>query len=190
MILKLLLKKRIEIFPNFVSLTIGYETGGDKHGGYTNDPVDPGGETRWGISKKSHPTIDIKNLTYKEATEIYKNEYFSASIETLALTHPNTAFKVFDMGVLRGPKTAVKALQRTLNDNNLHPVRIDGEMGVLTIGRIISMDILDSDLLRLYIKRLEKDIFWLTALKPWLMKYKAGWLSRIHKETNFESKIK
>jgi len=190
MIQKLIIKKSAEIFPNFVSLTIGYETGGDKHGGYTNDPKDAGGETRWGISKRSNPTVDIKNLTYKQATEIYKNKYFTPSIETLAITHPNIAFKVFDMGVLMGPKTAVKVLQRTLNDQSIHSMAVDGQMGVITIGKIISSELLDSDLLRLYITALEKRIFWLVMRKPWNLKFKAGWLNRIHKETNFESKIK
>ena len=29
-------------------------------GGYVNDPADPGGETKYGISKKAYPTVDIK----------------------------------------------------------------------------------------------------------------------------------
>ena len=32
-------------------------------GGYSWDPKDPGGETRFGISKKSYPNLNIKNLT-------------------------------------------------------------------------------------------------------------------------------
>jgi hypothetical protein len=31
--------------------------------GYVNDPSDPGGETQWGISKRSYPDVDIKALT-------------------------------------------------------------------------------------------------------------------------------
>ena len=30
-------------------------------GGYVNDPKDPGGETNFGIAKRSHPDVDIKN---------------------------------------------------------------------------------------------------------------------------------
>jgi lysozyme family protein len=43
---------------------------------YENDPDDPGGETRYGIDKRSHPKEDIKNLTEKRATQIYWDEYF------------------------------------------------------------------------------------------------------------------
>ena len=43
-----------------------------KEGGYVNHPTDPGGQTNYGIAKRSHPDEDIKNLTKKRATEIYK----------------------------------------------------------------------------------------------------------------------
>ena len=39
-------------------------------GGYVNDPKDPGGETNFGIAKRSHPDVDIKNLTEEGAKEI------------------------------------------------------------------------------------------------------------------------
>jgi lysozyme family protein len=45
-------------------------------GGYVNDPDDPGGETKWGISKRYHPDEDIANLTPERAAEIYKDEYW------------------------------------------------------------------------------------------------------------------
>lgn len=50
-----------------------------REGGYVNDPKDPGGETRWGIAKRSHPTVDIKNLTREKAIEIYRAEYWRPS---------------------------------------------------------------------------------------------------------------
>jgi len=40
-------------------------------GGYVNDPRDSGGETKFGISKKAYPNLDIKNLTQQQAGEIY-----------------------------------------------------------------------------------------------------------------------
>tara|TARA_Y100001951_G_C11296045_1_gene275706 strand:+ start:4160 stop:4333 length:174 start_codon:yes stop_codon:yes gene_type:complete len=36
-------------------------------GGYVNDPRDPGGETRFGISKRSYPREDIRGMTRERA---------------------------------------------------------------------------------------------------------------------------
>jgi lysozyme family protein len=47
-------------------------------GGYVNDPSDPGGETNFGISKRSYPNLDIKNLTRQAAQEIYQRDYWNA----------------------------------------------------------------------------------------------------------------
>lgn len=46
-------------------------------GGYVNNPADPGGETRFGIAKRSHPNVDIANLTPAQAIEIYRAEYWT-----------------------------------------------------------------------------------------------------------------
>ena len=39
-------------------------------GGYVNSPKDPGGETNFGISKKSYPYLDIKKLTKTDASVV------------------------------------------------------------------------------------------------------------------------
>ena len=46
-----------EVFPLALQFALKWE-GGDK---YTNDPIDPGGETKYGISKRAYPDIDIKS---------------------------------------------------------------------------------------------------------------------------------
>ena len=46
-------------------------------GGYVNDQKDSGGETKYGISKRSYPNLDIKNLTKKQATDIYKVDFYN-----------------------------------------------------------------------------------------------------------------
>ncbi len=48
----------------------------EKEGGYVNHPKDPGGETKFGITKKFYPNVDIKNLTIEKAAEIYRKEYW------------------------------------------------------------------------------------------------------------------
>ncbi len=45
-------------------------------GGYVNRADDPGGETKYGISKRAHPDVDIKALTKDQAMEIYRADYW------------------------------------------------------------------------------------------------------------------
>lgn len=47
-------------------------------GGYVNDPADPGGETNYGISKRSYPELDIQHLTPVLAGGIYERDYWQA----------------------------------------------------------------------------------------------------------------
>jgi len=46
--------------------------------GYVNDPQDPGGETKFGISKRAYPNEDIANLTLERAQELYQRDYWNA----------------------------------------------------------------------------------------------------------------
>lgn len=57
-------------FDEAFALVIGVE------GGYTNNPADPGGETKFGISKRRYPDLDIKNLTIDQAKVLYKRDYW------------------------------------------------------------------------------------------------------------------
>ena len=44
-----------------------------KEGGaiFTDDPNDAGGATKYGISQRAYPNVDIRNLTEQQAREIY-----------------------------------------------------------------------------------------------------------------------
>jgi hypothetical protein len=59
-----------ESFDKAFELIIGLE------GDYSNDPDDPGGETKYGICKRYNPGIDIKNLTVDQAKDIYLTRYW------------------------------------------------------------------------------------------------------------------
>lgn len=47
-------------------------------GGYVNHPNDPGGETKFGISKRQYPHLDIGSLTLEDAIAIYRKDYWDA----------------------------------------------------------------------------------------------------------------
>jgi lysozyme family protein len=77
-------------------------------GGYVDDPRDPGGETKYGISKRSYPDVDIKNLTREKAAEIYKRDYW-AKVGGDSLPFPFDVL-AFDSAVNCGPGRALKWL--------------------------------------------------------------------------------
>lgn len=81
----------------------------DLEGEPTNDPRDPGGLTKFGISKRSHPNVDILGLTMEEAADIYRREYWNP-IHGDALP-TGIDLLVFDAAVNQGVKPAVLMLQ-------------------------------------------------------------------------------
>lgn len=85
-----------------------------KEGGYVNDPDDPGGETKWGISKKAHPQEDIKNLTPERAAEIYYINYWKPSGAANLPVPFCTA--VFDTAVLCGVGRATRWMREAKGD--------------------------------------------------------------------------
>ena len=78
-------------------------------GGYVDHPSDPGGETKYGISKRAYPDLDIKNLTKEDAKELYRKDYWDR-IKGDELP-PAVACVVVDYAVNSGVSRASKALQ-------------------------------------------------------------------------------
>ena len=101
-------------------------------GGYTPGKGDPGGETCWGISKRSYPKLDIASLTQADAKAIYLRDYWKpAGCDSVP---PAIAFDLFDMAVNSGVARAVKTLQRTVGTAE------DGKLGPLTLAAAAKLD--------------------------------------------------
>ena len=84
----------MEKFRKSLAFTLPHE------GGYVNNPKDPGGETKWGISKRAYPNLDIANLAHIDAANIYAKDYWDAC-GCDALPFPFCS-AVFDSAVLCG----------------------------------------------------------------------------------------
>lgn len=104
-----------------------------REGGYSNDVADPGGETNFGISKRSFPDLDIKALTREQAKEIYRQQYVLAPGFDKIPDHALRA-QMVDFGVNSGPATAIKFLQRLLR------VDADGVLGGVTLSMLWKHD--------------------------------------------------
>lgn len=100
-------------------------------GGYVNNPADPGGETNWGISKRSYPHVDIANLTREGAKEIYKRDFWDVIGDSIDSA---IKFQVFDFAVNAGISTAIRKLQDTVG------VADDGHWGAKSTEAAILMD--------------------------------------------------
>ena len=101
-------------------------------GGYVNDPRDPGGETKFGISKRAHPSLDIGSLTLDDAKKLYKRDYWErAQCDRL---HPDLAFQVFDGAVNSGIGNSIRWLQEASG------VAVDGVVGPLTLRKVGDME--------------------------------------------------
>ena len=82
----------------------------EHEGGYVFNPNDPGGETNFGISKKSYPNTDIKNLKRIDAIEIYRRDYWKKVCGNDILDQLS-AEVLFDAAVNIGVRRASKLAQ-------------------------------------------------------------------------------
>lgn len=94
--------------------------------GYVFDPNDPGGETNWGISKRAHPNVDIKNLTRDGAKAIYLNHYWLPLKPLLIPAHLRLC--LFDCAVNQGVETSIRLLQSAVG------LKPDGIIGPMTLA--------------------------------------------------------
>lgn len=140
-------------------------------GGYVNNPADPGGETKYGISKRSYPSEDIANLTLERAKAIYLRDFWDpAGCDAL----PDALkFEMFDLAVNTSapghPVTAIKLLQRAVGEVD------DGVLGPHTLMAVQSMTP-DRALRRLQAQRLR---YYTGMSKDWRADFLAGVVNRV-----------
>lgn len=146
-----------------------------REGGYVFDAVDPGGETNMGISKRSYPNLDIKNLTRAQAEGIYRKDFW----ERLGLSRlPDLiAGKVFDLSVNVGGNEAVVLLQRSLRAVG-YPVEEDGDLGIHTATQACAAGPVE---LRAAMRSEAAGYYRMIAEKyPEEEKFLLGWLNRAY----------
>jgi lysozyme family protein len=149
------------------SFELAIETVLANEGGYSFIASDPGGETNFGISKRSYPALDIKNLTREEAVQIYRRDFWKYD----NVLDQRVATKIFDASVNMG-HSAIFLLQELV----LQVVKPDGLWGPVTEEAINRMDA--NALLLLYKARLRQHYLDIVANKPEDEKFLNGWLRR------------
>jgi lysozyme family protein len=124
------------MFDRAFKLIIGHE------GGYVDDPVDPGGETKWGISRRAYPGRDIKNMTLTTAKQIYRADYWDKC--RCAQMPWSLAVMIFDCAVNQGPGVAIKYLQDavgTTPDGQIGPVTLQALAAAQGDGYVLSREV-------------------------------------------------
>jgi lysozyme family protein len=140
-------------------------------GGYVNHPADPGGETKYGISKRAHPELDIANLSPDQAREIYRSDYWNPTAARIYDTAPRLAGVVFDAAVNHGNGQAVRLLQKIVQTN------ADGIIGPMTIAALRDTldDVGEDELIVRYL--IERAMLYV-GLRQWAQ-FGRGWMRRL-----------
>lgn len=113
-------------FEDFLPVLFEHE------GGYVNHPKDPGGETKYGISKRAYPNEDIRNLTKGRAAQLYRRDYWDrCRCDDIPFS---LACMLFDDAVNAGPGSAIPRFQRAIG------VADDGIIGPVTLSKANAVD--------------------------------------------------
>lgn len=139
-----------------------------KHeGGYVNDPADRGGATNFGLSQRTYPMIDMKQLTRDDAIAIYRRDFWQKRYDEMPY---QIAAKTFDMAVNMGIGQAHKLLQRAVGAVD------DGIIGPKTLAMIDGMDA--DDVLRRITAEQKKFYAAVVHNRPTSSVFMAGWTHR------------
>ncbi|WOC15063.1 glycoside hydrolase family 108 protein [Pseudochrobactrum sp. MP213Fo] len=156
-----------ETLTTALDLMFGHE------GGYVNNPKDPGGATKYGITHRtlaahrgvaSATPAQVKALSKEEATEIYRRSYWQQSGGDLLPV--GIDYMAFDYGVNSGPAQAIKSLQRVVG------VFPDGIVGGQTVTAVKAFR---GDLVATYAT---ERLRFMISLKTWST-FGRGWQKRV-----------
>lgn len=137
--------------------------------GYTNDPDDRGGETKYGIAKNQNPTVNVTYLDWEGAKAYYYSHYWlNGKCDKMG---GRVAALHFDGAINNGAGQAAKFLQRAVG------VTDDGAIGPGTLAAVNSKDVIAvcnsiCDQRNTYYQNIVKN-------NPVQAKYLNGWLRRI-----------
>ena len=141
-----------------------------REGKQTDDAVDNGDRTAYGISEKANPGAwaDMR-VTEEEARAIYRKKYVSAPrFDQVADTRLQA--QLIDFGVHSGPYIAIQKLQEILH------VTVDGWIGPETLGALgtVHSDDINNLLVAARVRMLGK----IVSKNPPQIKFLNGWLNR------------
>lgn len=157
----------------------------EQEGGYSNDPGDPGGPTKYGITiwdarmywKHDASAADVRAMPLDVAKQIYRSKYWDA-IHGDEL--PNGLdLVVFDYGVNSGIHRAVMVLQRVLG------VPDDGVIGPHTLEALQAQPAHETKIIS---EICAERLHFLQSLRTWKL-FGRGWGRRVAEVKNLALKM-
>lgn len=148
-------------------------------GGYINHKYDAGGETKFGISKKWYPNLNIKDLTLDQAKIIYYEDYW-LRYNLDKLIHRELAIKVFDTMIVIGPRMGTLLLEESVQGMG-YQIPADGifdpELIYIANTECNQIDLIDryQILMEYYFKRIVES-------NPSQKVFLQGWINRARNE--------
>ena len=158
-------------------------------GGYSDHPSDPGGATKYGITRavlrrwRGAPVSkqDVAELDLSEAREIYRDWYWDKiNAENLPSA---VAVLIFDAAVNSGVKQAARFLQRAIISRSGMSLKVDGLIGpqtLLAVSRLSEVSLCEEILAR-------RSTFY--ARLSTFADFGLGWNRRLAKIAVFAGKI-
>lgn len=182
---------RDPVFEAAVAVVLEHE------GGFADDPADPGGATKWGVSLRwllsLDPALraelgdvdgdgdvdadDVRAMPRERAVEIYRREWWER-YRYAALGGVSLPVKMLDLAVNMGPRPAHRCLQRALRAACGERLAEDGILGPVTRAavaeapRALVLAALKSEAAGFYRE--------LVARRPDLARFREGWLARAY----------
>jgi lysozyme family protein len=161
-----------------------------REGGFVNHPSDRGGATKYGITigtlrdwrRKPVGVPDVQNLSVEEATDIYRNRYFTASGFD-QIKDPEFLELMFDFAVMSGVGGATKGLQNAINAiPGFDCGAADGVMGPRTLAAMLNAEHRNAEALfyRVKCERYEALLRFIGADHN-QADFAAGWANRLDK---------
>lgn len=166
-----------------------------REGGYVDDPDDPGGPTKFGVTIHTARRLgldldadgdvdaaDVRQLTRQQAVEIFVRDYFERP--RIGMLPEALQPSVFDMQVNAGAQ-AVRILQRLLRDMGLE-IAVDGVIGPETARAAqVALEMAPDHLVDAYGIARRNFYYALADRRPASRKYarrrdggKGGWITR------------
>ena len=102
---------------------------------YTETSGDAGGATKYGISQRAYPSLNIKNLTEQTAMDIYHRDFWRP-LQCDDIQSQTIAENLFDTAVNMGVGRAIKLAQLALDSQV-----VDGRMSQQTLEALNSSQV-------------------------------------------------